>query len=190
MGFRDLSKKGNTVGVCHPFIMEIDISASWWRQTTSPMEKMELVFHELGHCILRRGHTYRPVQGDFRAWLEDVGFKLGIFQEKHYLSDGCPASFMHPQMMGEHCVNKHFYYYIEELFDRHQWFNYVDKNFTERNPSSEKCEEPEVVNETNNWGKKDSETLARMKVRCLEEYETCLKIFIKKTSDNYLAICK
>lgn len=189
MGFRDY-KGGSVVGTCHPTVYEVDISKSWWDNTTSHLERYELVFHELGHCVLNRGHTQKPTKDGFLAWLERLGFTLGIFQEKGRLPDGCPASFMHPYTLGEKCISKHFNYYLEELFNR-QKDNYVEIRNISRDPAAKRqCKTPRVINKTKTWNKRDQGTLDRAKKKCIREYNSCLKIFWKKTELSYSALCE
>lgn len=191
MGFRDYNEDDNTIGTCHYLANEVDISRDWWNNTASPSQRLELAFHELGHCILKRGHTKKPTHSSFEAWLERVLFNLGIFDEKEYLQDGCPASFMHPYNLGDHCINKHFNYYINELFGRYEKHNYVEsRSWHEPASHNNKCREPKIINKTNTWNKRDEDTLARAKVRCLDYYNSCLKTFWKNSSDSYTALCE
>lgn len=190
MGFRDYSKDSSTVGTCHYGAFEVDISKKWWNQTTSPSERLELVFHEFGHCILKRGHTKKPEGDGWLEWFERMGFKLGFFTEKGYLSDGCPASFMHPYTLGEMCINRHFNYYMNELFGRFERNNYVESRAMYREPSEKKtCKKPIIVNKTNSWNDRDQQTLIRAKRTCIVRYKSCLEKFWKKTQLSYAAWC-
>lgn len=191
MGFRDYNKGSSIAGTCHYGVNEVDISKSWWNSWQTPSERLELVFHELGHCILKRSHTKKPVHDGFLAWIERLGFKVGLFTDKGYLYDGCPASFMHPYTLGDRCINKHFHYYINELFSRHENMNYVMSRNTDQHIYSEnKCQSPKIINQTNKWNDRDSKTLNRASDRCLELYGTCLKIFVKKEELIYNVICE
>ena len=67
------------------------VSAKWWK-IASELEKELLVFHELGHCILRRGHTTQTTQ-------------LGV-----------PVSIMYPSVMPDVFYKNYRHYYIFELF--------------------------------------------------------------------------
>lgn len=185
MGFRTYEENSDTIGTCHYSVNEVDINEKWWVSNFSQLNRMELVFHEFGHCILKRGHTEEPTRKGFVAWLERAGFKLGIFIKKGYLSDGCPASLMHPTIVGERCFARHFYYYLNELF-AHKPTNYVEI----RSANRKECKEPEVRNRTPDWTDMDEKTLQRSKKRCKELYSTCLKVFIKNSSDSYAAICE
>ena len=193
MGFRDYDEDVSTVGTCHPAAFEVDISREWWADNVSQSKRIELVFHELGHCVLRRGHTQKPTGSSWMAFWERIGFKIGMFEEKGLLPDKCPASFMHPYTFSEECINRHFNYYIEELFKRERK-NYVEDSSSRalRGPSHEVvCEkEPQVINETKTWTEKDGNTLYRAKMRCIKSYHSCLKTFWKKGHGNYHALCE
>jgi hypothetical protein len=83
----------NQVGVCQTWsngYREIRIEKAYWEAATEK-EKIELVFHELGHCQQGRGHT------------------------STYLTDGCPVSLMDPYTLDLWCLDTHWDYYIEEL---------------------------------------------------------------------------
>lgn len=124
--FHEYPKHSTTLGTCHiNFIVKntIWISKEWWnRAYTSEYDKMSVIFHELGHCVLYRYHTIEPeesINGDsFYKWIERIMFKLGLYTPKGYLKDGCPASIMHPYHFGELCLIAHYDYYMNELFGR------------------------------------------------------------------------
>ena len=104
MGFHTYKKNSTVVGTCYYHLNEVDISKKWWDSFyTSSWERFELVFHELGHCILKRGHTEDLKKDGFLGWLETLGFRLGIFTTKEGLTDGCPASIMHPEVLDSWC---------------------------------------------------------------------------------------
>ena len=65
--------------------------------STSIFYREALLFHEMGHHILRRKHN------------------------TELLYDGCPESLMYPHI-NEPCYRKHKQYYIEELFTIHDQF--------------------------------------------------------------------
>ena len=60
IGFADLSDHGSAVGVCTRWsngFRQIEIDPDYWNSSwTSEQEKTALLFHELGHCDLNRGH--------------------------------------------------------------------------------------------------------------------------------------
>lgn len=192
IGFRDYAKNVNTVGTCHYTVFEIDINKKWWNSYyRSFEEKYELIFHELGHCVLKRGHTEIPSHNGFLAWLERIGFRLGLFSQKGYLKDGCPASIMHPYTLSQTCMNRHYYYYINELFGNDKKNNYVESKMTVNKYSQKsKCPEANVVNKTKEWTEQDVRNLKSAHKRCPELYGTCLKTFIKNKTRSYYAICK
>ncbi len=189
MGFRNY-KGGSVVGTCHPAAFEVDISDSWWKGAWNTQdERIELVFHELGHCILKRGHTKKPTSQDFAGWLERLGFIVGMFEEKVALPDGCPYSFMHPYTINSTCIEKHFNHYMGELFKK-KIKNYVEKSNISRKPNHVlKCKRPKVINKTKTWVKRDEDTYKRAKVTCVKRYHGCLTKFYKNTQDSYWAIC-
>ena len=125
IGFANL--KGSTVGTCInlPVVddnmnvywaKEIEIDINHWENST-PLEKEQLIFHELGHCMLFRLHTHTKSENKWEDKIERFLVKLGIIKRKGYLEDGCPASYMHPYTLPESCIVKHYNYYIDELFD-------------------------------------------------------------------------
>lgn len=186
MGFKRYKATEKTVGVCHYSVNEVDIDIDYWQSGVSISQRMELIFHELGHCILRRGHTHTKKDNKFITWLEKIAFKLGIFNKKKHLADGCPASFMHPYVLGEVCINKHFDYYMDELFGRKSDENYVeDYNLTRK-----RCTvRPRIINPTKKWLDIDRRSFEKAKKDCVLHYNSCLKIFIKKDHLNYHTIC-
>jgi hypothetical protein len=64
-----------------------------------------------------RMHTETTEEKGFAYFIERILLKLGLVERKGYLKDGCPASYMHPYTLSEDCINKHYYYYLKELFD-------------------------------------------------------------------------
>lgn len=112
MGFFEPAKDSNTIGICNYLTYEISIKQSFWK-TAGHLDRMEIVFHELGHCVKRRQHT--STKGSF--W-HDLMFDLGLFNAQENLRDGCPSSIMHPVVIGWYCFNKHYNYYLDELFLR------------------------------------------------------------------------
>jgi len=192
MGFKKYSAGSSIAGTCHYGVNEVDINIEWWNSYKTASERLELVFHELGHCILKRGHTEKPTHKGFLAWMERLGFKIGIFTDKGYIHDGCPASFMHPYTISDTCINRHFHYYINELFNNLEENNYVMSRASEHTyfKPKEVCKEPEIINHTEEWTKKDIRTLKIVKRRCIEMYGSCLKVLIKKAPLTYNAICE
>lgn len=192
MGFKDYGANSNVVGTCHYSVNEVDISEVWWNRSSTHYEKTALIFHELGHCILKRGHTNKPTYSGFVPWLERIGFKLGIFKELNDLSDGCPASLMNTSVVGDRCTVKHFNYYLQELFNNSDKPYSFDSNRLKRKTNSVQieCPKPKIINKTNEWNADDESTLRRAGRRCIEKYNTCLKKFYKNNQHSYAAICE
>lgn len=58
--------EGNVIGKCYPGLMtpRIEINRSYWeRPGVSNARRESLMFHELGHCILGRGHDDSLISG-------------------------------------------------------------------------------------------------------------------------------
>jgi len=191
IGFRDYKDGSSTVGTCHLLVKntEIDISRKWWNDNQSTLERQELMFHELGHCVLKRSHTEIPTYSSgFVGWLEELFFKLGIYKEKNKLSDGCPSSFMHPYTLGESCISKHYLYYLDELFTNVSYEKFEKEN-SHKMYVMTSCEMPKIINNTKTWTKRDGDTLERAKKTCINRYKSCLSRFIKVEEQTYRAIC-
>lgn len=192
MGFKNYPDNTDAVGTCHLLTGEIDVSKEWWNSYyRSYMEKYELIFHELGHCVLYRGHTESKNFEGFFGWIEKILFEIGIFEKKGYLKDTCPASIMHPYVLENYCFTKHFDYYMEELFSHKNKNNLFNTEHTfEKFQKNKRCPEAKVINKTKVWNEEDISTLKIAHKRCIERYGTCLKKFIKKETRNYYAICE
>ena len=97
--FSDL--KNNYVGVCISYIdgrKEIEIDSAFWNEAED-LIKEELIFHELGHCILNRGHD--------NTMVEAVGYPYKI-----------PNSIMNRYVFGHSRFYRQFHdHYIEELLN-------------------------------------------------------------------------
>ena len=96
IGFVDL--KDEYAGMCHRIsyggrvvYAYIEIDKEYWGRA-SELQKINLIFHELGHCALNRDH---PPADSVRM---------------------CPTSFMHYQIMSDWCLQEHFNEYMEEMF--------------------------------------------------------------------------
>lgn len=183
--------ESSIAGICYtrPLSKLIKINQEVWAEL-SIIEKKGLIFHELGHCVLKRMHS-EPTDTEgldagtklykkFEKWAFDSGFVKRIPR----LKDGCPGSMMHPSIFSERCLEDNYQYYIEELFDRTQ-FNKINGL---RKPSRS-CAETKIVNKTNEWTPQDDRALATSKETCDREYNSCLKTFIKKEPLTYNAIC-
>ena len=81
-----------TVGYCQSGgTPKVVISKTYFMEVEDA-QREELMFHELGHCVLDRGHTSTEYP------------------------DGCPTSIMDPYMINEWCYDKWRSEYLEELF--------------------------------------------------------------------------
>lgn len=92
MYFNELT--GNIIGMCKTYsdgYKEIKIDNIWWNYS-SDTDREILIFHELAHCVLGQKHR------------------------DYNLSDGCSGSVMDTYHIGSYCYNKHYDYYIGELF--------------------------------------------------------------------------
>ena len=90
----------DAVGICYYVTGNIEIDREYWN-THGEAAKEELIFHELGHCVLGREHN------------------------EHMIGD-CPASIMYPTLTPG-CYKKHKDYYIKELFDKFEPAVYNNK---------------------------------------------------------------
>jgi len=206
MGFMDYPKETSVVGTCWPMgnFTEIDISKYAWERNHSSYYRKELIYHELGHCILGRNHSAITKASGFVASIERFFFKIGLWQPMGYLADGCPASLMHPYMVGDDCFKDHYVYYIEELFANYnptpvieRFYNFdtdfgyiFDQNRTPQSvENKEECPNAKVVNKTNTWNEGDISTIKRAYKTCEKKYNSCLKIFTKTSESSYQAIC-
>lgn len=69
----------------------IKINRDYWNKY-SQHKKINLIFHELGHCVLGRDHT------------------------KWQVPNECPSSFMNDFIISNYCLKKHYKKYIKEMF--------------------------------------------------------------------------
>jgi len=86
--------KQDTIGECSTnfgMIPSITLLRSWW-DSVDTYDREQLVFHELGHCVLYEGHYKRK------------------------FSNGMPQSMMYPEIIGARYYNKNRAYYIWRLF--------------------------------------------------------------------------
>ncbi len=123
IGFKNINH-GDVIGVCTStwFWREIDLDTNFWAHS-SATSHMALLFHELTHCYCGRNHDYAdgkdyPNTVDARIkqafeWIRDKNGPI-----PGYLADGCPASFMYPEILDDQCTLKHYNDYVQEMFDR------------------------------------------------------------------------
>lgn len=213
MGFYKYKDGESTVGTCWPMVVftEIDISEEY-KTNYDYYWRKELVYHEFGHCILGREHTQPTSSSGWGGKIERLFFRLGIYQPKGYLKDGCPISLMHPNMIGSYCFAKHHDYYIAELFANYNpspMFDHFDSDFgfdsqkniewlfvedietPFRRPQSvnNQCGPAKIINKTETWNDRDRGTLKRAHLNCVKRYNGCLKKFTKTSELSYQAIC-
>lgn len=74
------------------------ISSDYWDRL-SPFQKEIVVFHELGHHVLKRGHDWT---------------------KNNILKNKCSRSMMYYQGVSDNCYSKRRKYYLDELF---KWSN-------------------------------------------------------------------
>lgn len=103
MGFADL--KDPSVGVCVRWISghrEIKIDREYWtRLDVSKTDKIGLMFHELGHCVLNRDHTDEEMQVPYGPYTMTV-----------------PKSLMYPTLFYSKMIaNELQQHYYDELFN-------------------------------------------------------------------------
>lgn len=101
----------NVVGVCYLYssgYRKIELSNEYWNKVTE-LAQEELLFHELGHCVLNRGHNDKKIA---------------------YQNQSVPESIMYPYVFGNTWYYKQRRIeYIEELFNfkaMKQLLNYSD----------------------------------------------------------------
>ena len=94
--FADLQT--GTAGICHYLKFGdmvtwgyIEVDKENWESMTE-LQKENLIFHELGHCVLGRGHTEWQIPNE------------------------CPSSYMYKAVMSNYCLEKYYYDYIGEMF--------------------------------------------------------------------------
>lgn len=118
MEFDDL--EGSIAGMCipNPLGSQIYVDVDWWNSHTDRLDREQLIYHELGHCVLLRMHTEPSKDGGFYGWLERLVYRVGIKEDPTLLPDRCPISYMDPYTLDSSCINSHRDYYIEEMFHR------------------------------------------------------------------------
>jgi hypothetical protein len=199
LGYNNPKDKSDTVGLCEFVIRKVTIDTKYWKGL-SEIRKKALVFHELGHCTLFRGHTSTKWDdGSIEYKIEKFLFWIGFFEDKGYLDDNCPASLMHPYTLSDHCLKNHWDYYIEELFSKNK-FRQANESvgntlqlFNQKIEQEGECPETIIENQSEEpWNSHDDAQLKFVKEndRCLENTGLkCLKKFIKRAPQTHWAIC-
>lgn len=64
----------------------ININAEYWTQISND-QREELVYHEMGHCVLDRGHTSARWEGQPDSIMNPQVFPTGLFSQyrEHYV---------------------------------------------------------------------------------------------------------
>lgn len=81
------------VGVCKIGFTKtprVIIDPEFWENASNTQREI-IVLHELGHCVLERGHDYDKL-------------------------DGCPMSVMYPYLLSNYCYKSFKKAYLDELF--------------------------------------------------------------------------
>ena len=86
------SIKGNFIGTCNLATKEIALLRSYWRSVSGASQEV-LLYHELGHCVLDRGHN-----------------------NNHNGPNGFPSSIMNRLPVQGAVYENHRDYYLKELF--------------------------------------------------------------------------
>lgn len=112
--------KGTIVGLCTygKNFREIDVDVDFWNKSTWKT-KRTLIYHEMTHCMCSRLHTwqngeYPEVDSDIEVIIDRPFYK----DPPGMLSDDCPASIMYPYVVSDECVDKHWSYYQNEMFEK------------------------------------------------------------------------
>lgn len=106
---------------------EIDIDKKYWK-TATWTSKISLVFHELTHAYCYRDHDWAakheyqdPRVESVLRLVDPVYYRPSFIREPDgYFNDGCPITIMHPVILDDECMNKHYSRYIVEMFERCQ----------------------------------------------------------------------
>jgi hypothetical protein len=100
IAFVDLG--GNNAGLCyrgftngHLSYAYIEIDQRYWSFMTE-YQRINLIFHELGHCFLQRKHVTINITAP--------------------VTSACPTSFMHDTVMSQFCLEQYYDVYMKEMF--------------------------------------------------------------------------
>lgn len=124
IGIKEINR-GRTIGLCTygKDWREIDIDVDFYF-AASEKRKKALVFHELIHCYCTRGHDFGKDKNYAESALtrlvqrvQEIPWCL-VRTPPGYLDDYCPATIMHPEIIDDTCLGKHWPYYMKEMFDR------------------------------------------------------------------------
>lgn len=195
LGYSDPDDDSDTVGLCNYFLKKVTIDKQYWKRLNNTRREA-LIFHELGHCTLFRGHTdMKEDDGTIEYKIENFLFTIGVFEKKGYLPDGCPASMMHPYMFGTSCLKKHRQYYIDELFNpsdhniRNNNARDMMKAIARKMKSYDKENCPETITDNISslpWDSYDDKQLKWVKENDRCEHNTGLKCVKKFTKSGHM----
>jgi hypothetical protein len=121
-GKSEIGKEGSIVGLCSKLEdsgTEIEVDTLYWEHSSDLVREI-LVFHEAGHCICNRDHTYdKGTYPESKEGLEMPNSKWGAkdLLENGYFEDKCPRSIMHSRMPSEYCIKKYLDHYLQEMLD-------------------------------------------------------------------------
>lgn len=84
-----VSLENTTVGVCAMWNYqwrEIKIDPNFWAHAYDDDERMSVIFHELGHCVLNRGHlnTAWTYTNSYGPWFVPISFMNQYAFFNHY----------------------------------------------------------------------------------------------------------
>lgn len=123
IGFKKINYK-TVIGLCTNAWRwrEIDLDIDYWNNS-SYTSHVALLFHELTHCYCGRIHDYADGKKYPENTEDRIKDALDWFNKKGptipgYLEDGCPSTFMYPEILDDSCTLTHYDYYIHEMFDR------------------------------------------------------------------------
>lgn len=104
---------GHILGQCITFddANLIVVDKTFWA-TASDFNKRSLIFHELGHCLLGRGHRTLYYQGPYLNY----GSRMAPYWD-YVTHPNWPISLMHRSLVTDAKFKGEYDYYIQELFD-------------------------------------------------------------------------
>lgn len=110
----------DVVGTCFRFAdgrREISFDKVKYNDLT-PDQRRVATFHELDHCLCDRGHDH-PKGKYTKKDLDETPNKLPDDPKTiGYYEDYCPTSLMHPRVLPEACIYRHWSEYVVEMLDR------------------------------------------------------------------------
>lgn len=79
------SKEGNkAIGVCLRYssgVNEVIIDEEYWNSGISYYRQKIIIFHELGHCLLDRGHKDEKYRGYYKSIMNTFIIRAEDYQE-------------------------------------------------------------------------------------------------------------